>query len=253
MKSCSRLIAALFALLCGAACGSGSKPNIVFILADDLGWNAVGYHGSQIETPNIDRLAAAGAKLEAFYALPMCTPSRAALLTGRYPIRYGLQSGIIRPSATYGLPLEERTLAQALSAAGYETAIVGKWHLGHYERAYLPTQRGFDHQYGPYNGWIDYFTHERDGGFDWHRDDRVSRDPGYATVLLGDEAVRLIEAHDFAKPLFLYLPFTAPHSPLQAPPEALARRAQIENEDLRTYAAMVYAMDEQIGRVVAAI
>lgn len=93
------------------------------------------------------------------------------------------------------MPLEERTLAQALKEAGYATAIAGKWHLGHFDRAYLPTQRGFDHQYGHYNGAIDYFTHERDGGFDWHRDDRVSRDEGYSTTLLGDEAARVIREY----------------------------------------------------------
>jgi arylsulfatase A-like enzyme len=254
MKRRWRPIAALIALLCGVACSTpDARPHIVFILADDLGWNAVGYHGGEIETPNLDRLAAAGAKLEAFYAQPACSPSRAALLTGRYPIRYGLQAGIIRPWSPFGLPLGERTLAQALAEAGYATAILGKWHLGHHERAFLPTQRGFDRQYGHYNGWIDYFEHTRDGGLDWHRDDRAAREPGYATTLIGDEAVRLIESHDFATPLFLFLPFGAPHSPLQALPEHLALYARIENPDLRSYAAMVHALDEQVGRVVAAI
>jgi len=229
------------------------RPNVVFFLMDDLGWSDVSYHGGDIRTPNIDRLAAAGVKLEAFYVQPVCSPTRAALMTGRYPMRHGLQVGVVRPWAQYGLPLAERTLPQALREAGYETAICGKWHLGHFERAYLPTQRGFDHQYGHYNGALDYFTHSRDGGFDWHRDDRVNRDEGYTTVLLGNEAVRLIEQRDKKKPLFLYIPFNAPHSPLQALPEHLKLYEHVEDKQRRTYSAMVHAVDEQIGRIVAAI
>ena len=147
------------------------QPNIVFIVADDLGWGDVGWHDSQIKTPHLDALANRGAKLEAHYVQPVCTPTRAALMTGRYPIRHGLQTGVVRPWAQYGLPLEEQTLAEGLKSAGYATAIVGKWHLGHFKPEYLPTRRGFDHQYGHYNGAIDYDTHIRDGGFDWHKDD----------------------------------------------------------------------------------
>ncbi len=232
---------------------AADKPNIVFLLADDLGWSDVGFHGSEIKTPNIDRLAAGGAKLEAFYVQPVCSPTRAALMTGRYPMRHGLQVGVVRPWAQYGLPLEERTLAQALSEAGYFTAICGKWHLGHFQRAYLPTSRGFAHQYGHYNGALDYFTHIRDGGFDWHRNDQVNRDEGYTTTLLGDEAVRLIENHDTARPLFLYVPFNAPHSPLQAPQEYLDRYSGITDNKRRTYAAMVSCVDDQVGRIAAAL
>ena len=155
-----------------------ARPNIVYILADDLGWADVGWHGSEIKTPHLDKLAASGARLEQFYVQPVCSPTRGALLTGRYPFRLGLQIGVVRPWAQYGLPLEERTLAQALKSAGYETAICGKWHLGHFQSDYLPTHRGFEHQYGHYNGAIDYFTHQRDGGHDWHRNDRASRDRG---------------------------------------------------------------------------
>lgn len=229
------------------------RPNIVFFLIDDLGYTDVSYHGGEIKTPNIDRLAAAGAKLEAFYVQPVCSPTRAALMTGRYPMRHGLQVGVVRPWANYGLPLDERTLAQGLQSAGYVTAICGKWHLGHFAPEYLPTRRGFTHQYGHYNGALDYFTHERDGGFDWHRDDKVNRDEGYSTVLLGNESVRLITQHDTAKPLFLYVPFNAPHTPLQALPEHLKLYEHIESKQRRTYCAMVHAVDEQIGRVAAAI
>jgi arylsulfatase A-like enzyme len=193
------------------------RPNIVFILSDDHGWADVGWHSPEIKTPHLDRLAAAGAKLEQFYVQPVCSPTRAAFLTGRYPMRHGLQIGVVRPWAQYGLPLEERTLPQMLKAAGYTTAIVGKWHLGHYDPAYLPTRRGFDHQYGHYNGNIDYYTHERDGGFDWHRDDRVNHDEGYSTHLIAREAVRLIKEKSADQPLFLYVPFNAVHSPHQVP------------------------------------
>jgi len=228
------------------------RPHVLFILADDLGWGDVGFHGSDIKTPTLDALAAAGARLEQFYAQPVCSPTRAALVTGRYPIRHGLQVGVVRPWAQHGLPLEERTLAQALGEAGYETAICGKWHLGHFQPAYLPTQRGFLHQYGHYNGALDYFTHVRDGGLDWHRDDRACHDQGYTTFLLAEEAVRLIRQHDAKKPLFLYLPFNAVHSPHQVPKEYLQPYAHMK-EPRRTYAGMVAAMDEAIGQVVAAL
>ena len=126
------------------------RPHIVIFLADDLGWNDVGYHGSEIPTANIDALAAAGTRLAHLYSQTVCSPSRSSLMTGRYPFRQGLQSVSIRPWATHGLPLKERTLAAALHEAGYWTAIVGKWHLGLHSPAYLPRQRGFDHHYGSY-------------------------------------------------------------------------------------------------------
>src|SRR6266542_2869197 len=143
---------ATMAVLIGAAGfarGADEKPNIVYILTDDLGWKDVGFHGSDIKTPNIDKLAATGVRLEQFYAEPMCTPTRAALMTGRYPMRYGLQTGVILSAGTYGLATDEWLLPQALKEAGYETEILGKWHLGHAKREYWPRSRGFDYQYGP--------------------------------------------------------------------------------------------------------
>jgi arylsulfatase A-like enzyme len=242
-------LALLFALAAQAA----ERPHIVFLLADDLGRADVGFMGAkQTQTPHLDALAQAGAALEAFYVQPLCSPTRAALLTGRYPMRHGLQVGVVRPWARYGLPLEERTLPQALREAGYQTAIVGKWHLGHSERAYLPTQRGFDRQYGHYNGALDYFTHLRDGGFDWHRDDRACRDEGYATHLIAKEAVRLIAERDQSKPLFLYVPFNAVHAPHQVPESYTAPFAHLKG-DRRLYAGMLAAMDEAVGQIAAAI
>jgi arylsulfatase A-like enzyme len=234
---------------------SANRPNIVFILADDLGYADVGFNGGkEIKTPNLDRLAAAGARLEQFYVQPVCSPTRAALMTGRYPMRHGLQVGVVRPWAQYGLPLDERTLPQALKEAGYATAITGKWHLGHFQPEYLPTRRGFDFQYGHYNGALDYFTHERDGGHDWHRNDRANHDKGYSTHLLAREAVRFINDSGRAsqKPFFLYVPFNAVHSPHQVPEKYLAAYAHLK-EPRRTYAGMLAAMDEGIGQILAAL
>jgi arylsulfatase A-like enzyme len=222
-------------------------------MADDLGWKDVGFHGSDIKTPNIDKLAETGARLEQFYAQPMCTPSRAALMTGRYPHRYGLQTAVIPSAGTYGLATDEWLLPQALKEAGYKTAIVGKWHLGHADRKYWPRQRGFDYQYGPLLGEIDYFTHSAHGVMDWYRDNKPLEEVGYATTLLGKDAVKLIESHDPKTPLFLYLTFTAPHAPYQAPQEYLDKYKNITDPNRRAYAAMVTAMDDEIGKVIDAL
>lgn len=249
----SILAAAVTAPFFAVAAQAEQKPNIVYIVSDDQGWKDVGYHGSDIETPNIDALAKDGARLEQFYAQPMCTPTRAALMTGRYPFRYGLQTLVIASNHTYGLPTDEWLLPQALKQAGYETAIVGKWHLGHADAKYWPRQRGFDHQYGPLIGEIDYFTHEQHGVVDWYRDNKRVIEKGYSTLLLGDDAVKLIESHDTKTPLYLYLAFNAPHTPYQAPQAYLDRYKSIEDPSRRAYAAQITAMDDQIGRVVAAL
>jgi arylsulfatase A-like enzyme len=235
------------------ASAADTKPNILFIVADDLGWKDVGFHGSDIKTPTIDGLAASGAKLEQYYVQPMCTPTRAALMTGRYPLRYGLQTAVIPSAHTYGLPTDEWLLPQALKEAGYETAIVGKWHLGHADPKYWPRQRGFDHQYGPLIGEIDYFTHEQHGVVDWYRDNDRVVEEGYSTTLLGNEAVKLVDRHDPAAPLFLYLAFNAAHTPYEATPEYLDRYKHIEDPSRRAYAGSITAMDDQIARVLAAL
>lgn len=234
------------------AFATAPRPNIIVMLADDLGWRDVGYHGSNISTPHIDQLARSGVQLDQFYVQSVCTPTRAGLMTGRYPIRMGLQSNVVRPWAQHGLPLDEQTLPSALQENGYTTAIVGKWHLGHAKAEFLPTRRGFDSQYGHYNGGLNYFTHIRDGGHDWHRNDQANYDEGYTTDLIGQEAVRIIETQAQHKPLFLYVPFNAPHSPYQAPADQLERNRHIESGKRRTYAAMVTSMDDAVGRIVAA-
>ena len=247
------VVAALAACLGSARLAAAERPHIVYIVSDDQGWKDVGFHGSDIKTPNLDALAAGGVKLERFYALPMCTPSRAALLTGRYPHRYGLQTLVIPSAAGYGLPTDEYILPQALKETGYRTAIVGKWHLGHGDRKYWPRQRGFDVQYGPLLGEIDYFTHSAHDVRDWFRDNEPIVEEGYVTQLIGKNAVELIEKHDPATPLFLYLTFTAPHSPYQAPQEYLDRYAHVDDPARRAYSAMITAMDDQIGLVVKAL
>ncbi|CAH1670369.1 arylsulfatase B [Chelatococcus asaccharovorans] len=246
-------IAGLSTLASGARAAEAPRPHILYIVADDLGFADVGFHGSDIKTPNLDRLAAQGAKLGQFYTQPMCTPTRAALLTGRYPLRYGLQTGVIPSGASYGLATDEYLLPQALKEAGYRTALVGKWHLGHADTKYWPRQRGFDSFYGPLVGEIDHFKHEAHGVTDWYRDNELVKEEGYDTTLLGTEAARLLENHDPATPLFLYLAFTAPHTPYQAPQPYLDLYAHIQDPARRAYAAMITAMDDEIGKVLAVL
>src|SRR6201992_977161 len=184
------LLATAFAFLAAAPVHAADpNPNILYIIADDLGWKDVGFHGSDIKTPNLDKLAAGGAKLEQYYAQPMCTPTRAALMTGRYPFRYGLQTAVIPSAQTYGLATDEWLLPQALKDVGYNTALIGKWHLGHADPKYWPCQRGFDYHYGPLIGELDYFTHKQHGVTDWYRNNKVVNEEGYTTTLLGNDAV----------------------------------------------------------------
>ena len=233
---------------------SAAPPHVVYIVADDLGWKDAGFQGSpDIRTPHLDRLAADAARLKSFYVQPMCTPTRAALMTGRYPFRYGLQTIVIPSKGTYGLSTDEVTLPQVLGDAGYRTAMIGKWHLGHADRKYWPRQRGFDYHYGAVLGEIDYFTRAAHGVVDWQRDNETVHEEGYVTQLLGADAVRLIRDHDPAKPLFLYLAFTAPHSPYQAPDNYLQKYAHIADETRRAYAGQITCMDDEIGKVIEAL
>jgi arylsulfatase A-like enzyme len=229
------------------------RPHIVYIVADDLGWKDVGFHGADIKTPNIDKLAEGGARLEQFYVQPMCTPTRAALMTGRYPFLYGLQTLVIPTPSKYGLPTDERLLPQALKEAGYKTVMAGKWHLGHADRKFWPRQRGFDYHYGSMVGEVDYYTHSSANIRDWYRNDQPVDEKGYVTQLWGADAAAQINAHDPQSPLFLYLAFTAPHSPYQAPAEYLDKYRNIEDPTRRAYAAMITCMDDEIGKLVSAL
>ncbi len=229
-----------------------ARPNIVYFLVDDLGSADVGFAGSKdMRTPHIDKLAKEGAVLGSFYVQPVCSPTRAALLTGRYATRTGVYT-VVRPGAPWGLPLAERLLPQALREAGYSTAICGKWHLGEFQPEYMPTRRGFDHQYGHMFGALDYFTHIRDGKPDWYRNDKPLKEEGYTTHLLAKEACRLIREKPSDKPLFLYVPFNGVHAPLQVPAEY--REGYTNLTGVRqTVAAMASAVDEAIGQITAAL
>lgn len=233
--------------------GLSRKPNIVLILADDLGWDDVGYHGGAPRTPNIDAIASEGLQLDRFYACPICSPTRASLLTGRYPIRDGLMRAVIPPWRKKGLPPAEETIAEMLGKGGYKhRACLGKWHLGHSDPKYHPLNQGFTYFYGCYNGAVDYFTHKRDGELDWHRNFEPSYDEGYITDLLSDEAVRFIEQSKDDAPFFLYLPYTAPHVPKEAPDKYLEQYPELKG-DQKIHAAMVTAMDDGIGRIMRSI
>ena len=231
-----------------------AKPNIVYIVSDDLGWKDVGFNGCpDIKTPNLDKLAEDGVKFSQFYAQPMCTPTRAALMTGRYPFRYGLQTIVIPGPAGYGLATNEWLLPQALKEAGYTTAIIGKWHLGHGDLKYWPKQRGFDYQYGAMIGELDYYTHSDAGVLDWFRNNKPVHEKGYTTQLIGNDAVKYINGQSADKPFYLYLTFNAPHTPYQAPQDYIDRYPNIADPTRRTYAGMVSCLDDEIGRVVAAL
>ena len=253
--ACATILAlAVNSASAAAPAQQAGKPNVVHIVADDLGWKDVGFSGcTDIKTPNLDALAAGGAKFTQFYVQPMCTPTRAALMTGRYPFRYGLQTAVIPSVSAYGLDTNEWLLPQCLKEAGYKTAIIGKWHLGHADKQYWPKQRGFDYQYGAMIGELDYFTHSEHGVLDWFRDNKPVKEKGYTTTLIGQDAARLIEQHDTSKPLYLYLTFNAPHTPYQAPKEYIDRYSEIQEPTRRTYAAMVACLDDEIGRVIAAL
>ena len=228
------------------------RPNIVYFLVDDLGRADVGFTGSKdVRTPNIDRLAKEGAVLDSFYVQPVCSPTRAALMTGRYATHTGVYN-VVRPGAPWGLPLAERTLPQALREADYTTAICGKWHLGEFQPAYMPTRRGFNHQYGHMFGALDYFTHIRDGKPDWYRDDKPLQEEGYTTHLVTREACRLILEQPADKPLFLYVAFNGVHAPYQVPTQYKEAFPNLKG-NRQAMAAMLSVVDESVGQITGAL
>jgi arylsulfatase B len=240
---------------------TNDNMNIVIILADDLGWGDVGFHFSDVKTPNIDKLAQDGIVLDRFYTAPVSSPTRAGLLTGRYPNRFGIRETVIPPWRDFGLDTEEETLADMLGQAGYTNrAIIGKWHLGHSRKIYHPLSRGFTHFYGHLNGALNYFTHLRDGQLDWHNDWEPSYDKGYTTDLITAESVLCINEYAQSEnPFFLYVAFNAPHGPLLAKEEDIAlytdnfNQLTKDEKDRVTYSAMVTCMDRGVGAIRKAL
>lgn len=220
-----------------------AKPNILLIVGDDMGYADVGFHGCKdIPTPHLDALAKSGVKFTSGYVTgPYCSPTRAGLLTGRYQQRFGHE---FNPGgAQSGLPVTESTIADRLKAAGYATGLVGKWHLGS-EAAMHPERRGFDEFFGFLGGAHSYF--DRAGIL---RGTQPAQELDYTTDAFGREAVAFIERHQ-GKPWFLYLAFNAVHTPMHATDERLAKFSGIADKQRRTYAAMMLAMDEAIGKVL---
>ena len=170
-----------------------SKPNMVILLVDDLGWGDVGYHNEDAVSPHIDGIAAQGVEFDRFYVNPTCSPTRASLLTGLFSTTHGVR-GPIQWHSSEGLPLQWQTLPEHLKGVGYQTHLVGKWHLGNANTAYWPQQRGFDSFYGHLNGGIGYFDHVFSGGLDWQKNGVTLREEGYTTDLIKNAAINIIEA-----------------------------------------------------------
>jgi arylsulfatase A-like enzyme len=237
------------------------KPNIILIVADDLGYNDLGFQGSpEILSPHIDSLVRDGTRFpNGYVSHPFCSPTRAGMMTGRYQQRFGHENNMVfsRDDAVAGLPLTERMLPEILSRAGYATGLVGKWHLGAHDK-FHPTRRGFREMYGFVGGGHDYFKSGPVGEKEQilipiERQDRKPVDEReYLTTALGREAEAFVRRHK-EEPFFLYLAFNAPHTPLQAPDDYIARFRHIADPNRRTYAAMVAAMDDSVGRVLGAV
>jgi arylsulfatase A-like enzyme len=262
MKSIAR--ATILLVLLAVSALAVDRPNILVIVSDDQGYADAGFQGSKdVPTPNLDALANSGVRCSRGYVTaPVCSPSRAGLLTGRYQERFGHHNNIVAEAANpiAHLPADEILLPQVLAKAGYATAMVGKWHLG-LQDGCRPYERGFEQFFGIITGGHDYYINhpdERAVG-DGSYKARIERNgvgvhvPGYLTDALGDEAVQIIRRKR-SKPLFLYLAFNAPHTPTQAPDELVqAMPPGLEGKNRRTYAAQIAAMDANIGKVRAAL
>ena len=239
----------LFSLLACCACvpeaaAQTAKPNVVVIIADDLGWNDIGTRNAKIVTPNLVKLAKDGVELQRFYGYPLCSPARAGLLTGVLPRRLGLVNVIMPGQA--GITKATPTLPARLKSVGYATSLVGKWHLGNQNPA---TSVGFDHFYGFMGGEVDYLKHtdKRDKP-DWQRDGKQIEESGYTTYLFADEASKQIRNRDKAKPFFLQVAFNAPHVDLAAPEDLVAKH---KSDGL--YGAVVEGLDIGIGRILTTL
>jgi len=247
-----------------AARTRAGRPNIVIIYADDMGYGDAGCHGcTDIPTPHIDALAANGVRFtDGYVSCPQCAPSRAGLMTGKYQQRFGFEWNPPMPLCfDDGLPLSETCVATHMKQAGYVTGIVGKWHLGAGD-ALHPNRRGFDEFYGtlhgfsvyfpPFNWAARYYKDRTMPAFDTQFNGKPVDEQEYLTDAFSREAAAFIERHH-DQPFFLYVPYTAPHTPLQAPPKYLDRVKDIADEKRRTYAAMMVGLDDGVGRIMAKI
>lgn len=228
-----------------------NKPNVLILVADDAGWRDVGYHGSEIKTPTLDKLADENVQLNEFYVCPTCSPTRASLLTGKYPSRYGIL-GPIGGKSTQALPMDSMNLPKALKQAGYTTALTGKWHLG-LSLETGPNHYGFDYTYGYLHGQIDQYTHVyKNGDRSWHRNGKFIDEKGHATDLITNEAIKYIsEIRDKSKPFFLEVTFSVPHYPLQEEDRWIEPyKDTIKNESRRLFAASVSHLDSSINRIL---
>jgi arylsulfatase A-like enzyme len=249
--SIAACLAAGFA--CTEASAADSKPNIVLIVGDDLGYGEILCRGKQdIPTPNLRSLATGGVCFtNAYVSCPVCSPTRAGLLTGRYQQRFGHEFNpgpATAAAANFGLSLEEATIAERLKKLGYATGMVGKWHLG-YRPEFHPQKRGFDEFFGFLGGAHSYVDSAADPANRILRGTEPVDEPAYLTDALGREAVAFIDRHK-SEPFFLYLPFNAVHAPLEAPDKYLNRFSEIGNAKRRTFAAMLSAMDDAVGQVL---
>lgn len=227
-----------------------ARPNIVLIMADDLGTGDVGWHGGPYKTPHLDKLARQSVRLEQHYSLPVCSPTRSSLLTGRFNSRFGC----ISPTNDRVLPFDTVTLATALRSLGYRTALVGKWHLGS-RPEWGPQLFGFDHSYGSLAGGVSAYGHVyKNGEFarTWHRNGTLIDEKGHVTDLITKEAIGLIESKRDG-PFFLYVPYTAVHLPIDEPKEWLDLYAGEKDEARRWYGACISHMDDGVGKIVQAL
>lgn len=235
-------------------------------IADDLGWDDVGFHGSgQVLTPTIDALASEAVVLDNYYSSPMCSPSRAALLTGVHPIHSSMQNFVIGTAEPRGLPLRLRLLPQYLSTMGYESHLIGKWHLGFYRKEYTPMYRGFDSHFGYWTGEIGYYDHAAledvdSWGVDFREDMElaINHSGRYSTTIFTERAVQRIRNHDTRLPLFLMMSYQNVHTGnnytrLEAPKELLHHFPHIHDKRRKLFAAMLLAMDQSIGTIMHAL
>ncbi len=228
-----------------------AKPNIIIFLADDMGWNDVGYHNPGVSTPNIDRLAKNGIELDRFYVNSLCSPTRASLMSGLFVTSHGVLAPV-QSHKTNGMPLDIKILPEFLKDLGYSTHMVGKWHLGHANRAYWPQNRGFDSFYGSLGGGAGYFNHIWDGGLDLQSNGNTVFNATHLTYLVRDESLRVIEERT-EKPFFLFASFNAPHAPIESVAQDPSSADYHEPNGRKTYLEMIRELDDVIGSVLSAL